>query len=271
MQVSDITQLGVFDTETTGVDYEEVRIVTAYFGILELDGTLSRTHSWLINPGVDIPEGASNIHGISNDVAQSDGVDPVGAIGEIVDVIAGAVNAGVPIVAYNGRYDLTLLDREARRHLGYSLTSQFTAPLFAIDPFVIDKQVDKYRRGKRKLADVTAHYGVALGDDAHNAEADAVATGLVARALLGRPGVPSDLAELHLAQVVWAREQAVSLQDYFRNGGGRPDAVVEAEWPIVTYVPPAVPDESADRATEVPRAISVVSSEPLAEAERAFT
>lgn len=248
MQVSEVNQLGVFDTETTGVDYEEARIVTAYLGILEMDGTFSRTYSWLINPGVNIPQGASDVHGISNEVAQRDGVAPAGAIAEIVQAISDTVNAGIPITAYNGRYDLTLLDREARRYLDCSLESRFTAPLYAIDPFVIDKEIDRYRRGKRKLINVAEHYGVQLGEDAHDAEADAKATGLVARALLSRPGVPADLADLHNAQIIWARRQAAGLQDYFRTTGGQPDAVVEGEWPIVTFVHPDVPSVATDLA-----------------------
>src|SRR5690606_40746829 len=38
--------------------------------------------------------------------------------------------------------------------------------------------------------------------------------------------------ELHHSQIDWRREQAASLQDYFRSKGGKPDAVVDGGWPF---------------------------------------
>lgn len=246
MQTQAFDQFGVFDLETTGVDYENDRIVTAYFGILELDGTFSISKSWLVNPGIPIPEGAAAVHGISNEVAERDGVNPAEAIQELVNSIADAVNAGLPVSAYNGRFDFTMLDRESRRHLGRALPDAFTKPLRAIDPYVLDKQVDKYRKGPRKLVVTTAHYGIDLGDAAHDAEADAKATGLVARAILSRFDLPKNIDELHNMQVIWARDQAAGLQSYFRRSG-QPNAVIEGEWPMVSFVETVVPDEDADR------------------------
>ena len=43
-----------------------------------------------------------------------------------------------------------------------------------LDPRVLDKHIDPYRRGGRKLTDLCAHYKVAL-DGAHSADADAIA------------------------------------------------------------------------------------------------
>ena len=65
---------------------------------------------------------------------------------------------GIPLVVYNAPYDLSLLDRECRRHrvepLGY--------PHPVIDPLVIDKAVDRYRKGKRTLVAAAERYGVDL-------------------------------------------------------------------------------------------------------------
>lgn len=44
-----------FDLETTGVDVTADRIVTAT--LLHIEGSHIDAHNWLVNPGIDIPEG----------------------------------------------------------------------------------------------------------------------------------------------------------------------------------------------------------------------
>ena len=56
-----------FDTETTGVDTAEDRIVTAA-AVLFRDGEPQETRSWLIKVDVEIPERASEVHGITNEI-----------------------------------------------------------------------------------------------------------------------------------------------------------------------------------------------------------
>ena len=64
----------------------------------------------------------------------------------------------------------------------------FSAPRApVIDPLVIDKAVDRYRKGKRTLEAAAAFYGVPL-DDAHDAGADAIAAGRVAQAIAREHG-----------------------------------------------------------------------------------
>ena len=60
-----------FDTETTGVDVDNDRIVTA--ALVRRDATGTHVRSWLIDPGVDIPEAAAAIHGVSTEHAREHG------------------------------------------------------------------------------------------------------------------------------------------------------------------------------------------------------
>ena len=99
--------LVAFDTETTGLDVDADRIVTAYVG----DGS-TRELSWLVDPGVAIPAKATAIHGITTDEARAHGRPAAGAIGEIVDALARALADGIPVVTYNAAYDFTLLDAD---------------------------------------------------------------------------------------------------------------------------------------------------------------
>ncbi|MGW7098566.1 exonuclease domain-containing protein [Streptomyces sp. NPDC054838] len=223
-----------FDLETTGTDVETDRIVTAAVVRLDPDGAVSQERTWLLDPGVAIPEQASAIHGISTERARRHGMPAAAAIEEIVRALAGGLRAGTPLVVMNARYDLSLLDRECRRNAVESVSERLgDVPSPVIDPLVIDKHVDKYRKGKRALHALCAHYGVPL-DDAHDARADAVAAARVVRRMAERhrPVGLMPLADLHELQVRAAAEQSVSLQAYLRRTAD-PAAVVEPSWPLI--------------------------------------
>lgn len=220
-------ELGVFDLETTGVDVRTSRIVSAHVGVLDAAGDVIERLDWLVNPGVPIPPGATAVHGITDERAQTEGREAADAVREIVAALRTLLHRGIPIVAYNAPYDLSLLDHEARRYGIPPLDDP--API--IDPLVIDKAVDKYRRGKRTLEFTAGHYGVPLLD-AHDAGADAIAAGRVAQAIAR--AYPSELgidaAELHRLQVRWCREQAEDFQAYMRRVKD-PGFVAEGSWP----------------------------------------
>ncbi len=171
-------RLGVFDLETTGVDTETARIVSACIALLDAAGQPVARWDWLLDPGIEIPEGASAVHGITTERARAEGRPAGIGIAEIAQTLRVLFAQDIPVAVYNAPYDLTLLDRECRRH-GIDPIAE---PAPVVDPLVIDKAVDRYRKGKRTLAVTAELYGVAL-DDAHDAGADAIAAGRVAQAL----------------------------------------------------------------------------------------
>ncbi|MBJ7458131.1 MAG: 3'-5' exonuclease [Thermoleophilaceae bacterium] len=226
-------RLAAFDIESTGVDPQNDRIVTATVSVVGGQQPLDSV-SWLADPGIPIPDGAARVHGITTERAQAEGRPSAEVVAEIIEKLATEIVKGVPVVAFNARYDLTMLDREARR-IGVAPLTERGAQLFVIDPLIIDKQLDKYRKGKRTLTAVCEVYNVSLSeDDAHAADADAIAAARVA----WRLGEKFDelkgvgLTELHASQILWAAEQAESLEDYFRSQGK--NETVEREWPIVS-------------------------------------
>jgi DNA polymerase-3 subunit epsilon len=219
--------LAAFDTETTGVDPAQARIVTATIVLTSATGTVLERYDWLINPGIPIPSAASAVHGITTAVAEKSGMEPAAAISQIVQKLRELIERGYAIAAYNAPFDLTLLHAEALRHDVAWLDA--LEPI--IDPLVIDKHVDRYRKGKRQLIHVAQHYGVTL-DNAHDAGADALATAQIAQAIASKyaDSLPSDAVELHHLQAAWASEQAASLQEYF-NRIGRTGNPVDGRWP----------------------------------------
>ncbi len=224
-----LDRIGVFDLETTGIDVRQDRIVTAHVGVLDATGAPVSGRSWLADPGVPIPDTAAAVHGIDTARAQAEGRPAAEVVGEILAALEELFAQGVPVVVYNAPFDLSLLAHEAARH-GATAPA---APCPVIDPLIVDKAWDRYRRGKRTLELVAAHYAVPL-EDAHDAEADAVAAGRVALALLRAfpEEVPPSARELHECQVGWAQEQAASLTDYLvRVGRMSAGDTVRGGWP----------------------------------------
>src|SRR5690606_20907253 len=89
-----------FDTETTGPDPEDARVVTATCAWIT-PGQPPAVDTWLINPGVEIPEGATAVHGITTAQAEAEGRHPGEALIEIASLLAQAITDRVPIVAFN--------------------------------------------------------------------------------------------------------------------------------------------------------------------------
>ncbi|MFE1147945.1 exonuclease domain-containing protein [Streptomyces albidoflavus] len=222
-----------FDLETTGTDPREARIVTA--AVIEVaDGERRGHRTWLADPGIPIPAGATAVHGITDARAAAEGSPPDRVADAVAEALTGYWRAGVPVVAYNAPFDLTLLAAELRRHRLPSLAERLGgAPVGpVIDPLTVDRAVDRYRKGSRRLSAVCAEYGVAL-EDAHDASADALAAARLARAVaLRHPKVAAlGPAALHERQIAWAAERAADFQAYLRRKGER-GAVVDGGWPL---------------------------------------
>lgn len=222
-----------FDLETTGTDPREARIVTG--AVIEVrEGEPTGRREWLADPGVPIPAEAVAVHGISTERASAEGRPA----DQVADAIAGVLTAhwktGVPVVAYNAAFDLTLLSAELRRYGLPSLRDRLGGidPAPVIDPYTIDRAVDRYRRGKRNLEAVCAEYGVVL-DAAHDATADALAAARLACAIAVRhPKVAAlGAAELHRRQIEWYAEWAADFQDFLRRKGDA-TAVIDGTWPL---------------------------------------
>ncbi|MFD8568156.1 3'-5' exonuclease [Streptomyces sp. NPDC057694] len=232
--------LAAFDTETTGVDVESDRIVSAALVVQDVAGSRPRVSRWLVNPGVPVPPGATEIHGLTDGHLQRNGRWPAPVMEEMGRALAEQAAAGRPLVVMNAPFDLTLLDRELKRHRASSLVQYLeNRPLCVLDPRVLDKHLDRYRKGRRTLTDLCAHYEVELAA-AHDAAADAQAALDVVRAVGRRFATRLERlspAELHTLQAVWHAAQARGLQAWFARSG-TPEAVDPA-WPLRPELPAA--------------------------------
>jgi DNA polymerase III subunit epsilon len=220
--------LAVFDTETTGLDTRTDRIVTAFVGLIGPGGQVLESQSWLADPGIPIPDRAAEVHGVTTEMARENGRPAREVVTEILDALNGLLGRGCPLVVYNASYDLSMMHFEALRH---GLTP-LGDPRPVVDPLVVDRALDPYRRGKRTLDAVSAHYGV-TNPAAHDAKGDAVTSGLVVQAMVRvfPDQLGQDPGALHDQQIDWAKKWEDNYYDYLeRNGKSRPAS--RGAWPV---------------------------------------
>jgi DNA polymerase III epsilon subunit-like protein len=217
-----------FDLETTSADPCEARIVQACV-VHAGNGEATDSRTWLVNPGVEVPEEAAAIHGITTERVRAEGMDARSAVLTIAGELRATTLCGEPIVIMNAAYDLTVLDRELRR---YALPLLDVAVV--LDPFVLDRHLDPYRKGRRNLAALCQHYNAKI-DGPHDAAADAIAATRIAWRIARKyPEIgEADPATLHSQQIRWYAEQAAHLEDHFRKTDAR--AVCNREWPLRSY------------------------------------
>lgn len=232
-----------FDTETTGVDTRKDRIVTAAVISREGPNGDPERRTWLIDPGVEIPASATAIHGVTTLQASAEGAPPEVALEEIAGLLSAALLGRIPVVGFNVSFDLAILEADLRRHGLASLTDRLAGASPAgirpiVDPLVLDRHLNRWRKGKRKLIDLCLAYGVTVdNDDLHSADADVLATlDLLCAMGQAHPTLadvePDDLHDLQVsAHRAWAEDFRA-----FLISRGRTGDLPDPEWPL-----PSVP------------------------------
>jgi DNA polymerase III subunit epsilon len=264
-----------FDTETDGPVPTEARVITGALVHL-VPGVAPQEMETMLQPERDIPQEAIDIHGITTERARDEGVLREVGIASIATTIAELAGPEVPVVGHNVVYDLTLLDREMRRvglgrleiednvfaqiqQVRMIVGERLVATFPVIDTLVMDKAVDPYRKGSRRLVDAATFYSVPMAAGAaHGATADVIASLRIAITIANRCALPISavadlyidrrdpmkiaeafydlgartLADLHCAQVKWKAEQAEGLREYFRKTGTADPDKVSTDWPV---------------------------------------
>ena len=181
-----------FDTETTGFpnkkspldDPSQPHLVQ--LGAVLCDGRVVRAQlDLIINPGVPIPEKATAVHGITDEMAAKYGVDPPTALLVFNDLLKKADR----LIAHNLAFDIQLID------IGFARCG--INPVYPNEQFcTMQASTDILRlpnkNGGNKwptLMEAYKHLVDPEGfDDAHSAYADVMACALVYWAILERGG-----------------------------------------------------------------------------------
>ena len=215
-------KLVVADLESTGTNVAEARVVTAFLGLWDSEeDRFVQYLDFLVNPGVDIPEEASAIHGITTEQA-SRGMDPVEFL-ELFHYVAHDW-AEYPHVLYNAPYDLSVLNAELVRY-GYTAFDWTKRQI--VDSLVLERHFNKYKKGKKRLMDVAEQRGITLDESRlHSADYDAEVTARVAVQQIAEWGLPTNEE-----QAEWHRAWAESFQEYMRRVKNDPELVIDTAWP----------------------------------------
>lgn len=220
--------LASYDCESTGLDPANDRIVTG--ALVRSNG---QTLQWLSDvDGLDIPAAAGGIHGITTAHAQAHGYPAKQVTEEIAAAVAEELAAGAALVVMNAPFDLPMLDAECARHGVPTVAERIGRPIGpVVDPLLLDRTVDKYRKGSRKLEALAAYYDVKLAH-AHEAASDAQAALDVALALARKyPRLRVPAPVLHERQVAWYAAWAEGYEKYLRKKD--PTAAIGRSWPLI--------------------------------------
>ncbi len=220
-----------FDLETTGVDvFTDVPVA---FGLVSANGgVIIERETGLVDPGRDIPPGATAVHGITTERARSEGAPLATVVGDLASTLVGKSLEGIPVVGMNISFDLTILDHQHRATTGRGLSDLgWHGPV--IDVLVLDRHFDRYRKGRRTLPDLCTYYGVETCN-AHDAGADAEAAVMVLQAIcLSYPQLTAmDLPALAEAQALWHQEWSDGYDKWRQSRGQKPTSRREVGWPI---------------------------------------
>jgi DNA polymerase-3 subunit epsilon len=221
------------DFETTDKLPEVARIVSAALVVVNGAGQVIKSWYQLVKQAQPIPAEATGIHHVTTEQANAEGIDLSPLLRTIGTSLAWAFPRAVPVVIYNAPYDWTVLYEEICR----AGVLEVAMRAHIIDPLLIDRHCDQYRKGSRKLADVAPQYlfdraettAKALGW--HDARTDALLSCLVARqqAIQFQHLRQFTLPQLHAQQVEWYATWRDGVNAHWKAKGD--DKHEDRSWP----------------------------------------
>ncbi len=189
----------VVDTETTGLDPQQNRIIEIAWVLFE-NGQVTHSQARLCSIIEPLPPEITRITGINASMLEGQPEFSTHASDFIV-----ACSKASYLVAYNVPFDRAFIGSEFER------AGQEVPALPWLDPCVYIKEIDKFKKGK-KLSDAAARWGVEL-DGAHRALADATAAGKLFLKLM--PHLKADSVEEMLAvENAWRAKQQKEYEEY---------------------------------------------------------
>lgn len=174
--------LCIFDLETTGVNVSSDRIVEIC--ILKVNPDASReSKTWLVNPGMPIPEASSLVHGIyDKNVMNAPSFKEIAS--KVLEMIKDSDLGGFN----SNRFDVPVLAEEMlRAGIDFDLSKHR----------FVDAQTIFFKKEPRTLSAAYQFYCDKALENAHSAEADTLATFEVLDAQVGKyEDLPNDIAGL---------------------------------------------------------------------------
>lgn len=139
-----------FDTETTGLDFRESRIIELAMLIIE-DGKIEE-YDEFINVGFDLPPRITEITGITDEMLITEGISE--AI--VAEDLKSHLTPGTLMIAHNCQFDLTFVYGLLKRHYPDE-AEDIVSNLNWIDTVTVLKDRKEF---PHKLIDAVKYYGI---------------------------------------------------------------------------------------------------------------
>lgn len=166
----------VFDTETTGTSIKDKIIQMAAVQVKNgkiVEGEQG-VYNQLINPEVHIPEEASAVNGITDDmVAKAPTIEAV--LEKFLKLRLNKENGA--IVAYNHNFDVPLLNRNIRQFNSSTNNTLKERPIFkTLDPYILIQRIHPFVGARKRLSQQYQWIFCKEMENAHDALADVKGT-----------------------------------------------------------------------------------------------
>lgn len=139
-----------FDTETTGLDFTDSRIIELAMLIVE-DGRIEE-YDEFINVGFDLPVKITEITGITDEMLITEGISEA----SVADDLKRNLTPGTVMIAHNCQFDLSFVYNLLKRHYP-SQADDIVSSLDWIDTVTVLKDRKEF---PHKLIDAVKHYGI---------------------------------------------------------------------------------------------------------------
>lgn len=210
--------LAMLDVETTGLDPERDRILEVGVAIIA-GGVVRESRSWLVQPGIPVPEASRAVHGITDEELAS-----APLFEHIADEILEMVGDRIP-AAYNARFDRGFLHAAMRRTERMVGADEERPPflrdrLVWIDPLVWVRHLISIEYmpagelGKARGLSKVAEFLDVPATTAHRAAEDAETASKV---LLALPKMPTNYGDLVRVQMRQEARQDVESAGWRRS------------------------------------------------------
>lgn len=139
-----------FDTETTGLDFKESRIIELAMLIVE-DGKIEE-YDEFINVGFDLPSKITEITGITDEMLITEGISEV----TVAEDLKNYLTPDTLMIAHNCQFDLTFVYGLLKRHYPND-AEDIVSNLNWIDTVTVLKDRKEF---PHKLIDAVKYYGI---------------------------------------------------------------------------------------------------------------
>jgi DNA polymerase III epsilon subunit family exonuclease len=205
-----------FDVETTGLNPYSDRIIEVGAVLFE-NGEITASYGTLINPKVSVPQSATTVNQITNDMIKTAPIE-IDVYQDLVQFLGDALDNETAICAHNAKFDMDFLSQTLIR-MGYK------GAIGYIDTLSLSRKLVKGLENHKQNT-IALHFGI-NNDNSHRAVSDAAVCGKILWELIKLEIEECEQVRLQIEKSKPTNEElevCAYIQDILLRNGG------DAEW-----------------------------------------